>query len=147
MRLKRCGSNILIGRYAQFSHPNLIEVGDNFQLGDFSTVDAGESDGIYIGNNVMMAKNVFLRSANHNFNSVHIPINQQGHTSKTINFNSSAYGIVLENNIWLGANVSIVSGVHIESGCVIGVGSVVTQSIKKNLVVAGIPAKIIKERA
>jgi len=54
--------------------------------------------------------------------------------------------IILEEDVWIGANVSILSGVTIGRGAIVGAGSVVTKNIEKYSIVAGNPAKIIKKR-
>jgi len=53
--------------------------------------------------------------------------------------------IIIEDNVWIGCNAIIVSGVTIGKGSIIGAGSVVTKSIPPNTFAAGNPAKVIKE--
>ncbi|AGM25164.1 DapH/DapD/GlmU-related protein [Spiroplasma chrysopicola] len=53
--------------------------------------------------------------------------------------------IIIENNVWLGVNVSVISGVIIGENSIIGPGIVATKSISKNIIVAVIPARVIKE--
>ena len=53
-------------------------------------------------------------------------------------------GTVIEDNVWLGDNVSILPGVRIGKGCIVGVNSVVTKDIPPYSVVGGIPAKVLK---
>ena len=54
--------------------------------------------------------------------------------------------IIIEDDVWIGANVTIVAGVHIGTGCVIGAGSVVTKDIPALSVAVGNYAKVIKKR-
>jgi acetyltransferase-like isoleucine patch superfamily enzyme len=54
--------------------------------------------------------------------------------------------IIIEENVWLGANVIVLKGVNIAKGAVVGAGSVVTKSIGENEIWAGIPAKKIRNR-
>tara|TARA_B100000900_G_C20487858_1_gene678270 strand:+ start:164 stop:655 length:492 start_codon:yes stop_codon:yes gene_type:complete len=54
--------------------------------------------------------------------------------------------IIIGNNVWIGANVTILKGVKIGDNSIIAAGSVVVKDIHKNCIVAGNPAKIIKER-
>ena len=86
----------------------------------------------------MMGPYVKMYVQNHNFSRTDIPMNQQG--------NSPARPIVIGDDVWIGANVIILPGVSIGKGCVIGAGSVVTKSVPEYSVVAGNPAKIIKNR-
>lgn len=58
-----------------------------------------------------------------------------------------SYGVTeIKNNVWVGAKATILCGVVVEIGSIIGAGAVVTRRVKKNTIVAGVPAKIIKER-
>lgn len=56
-----------------------------------------------------------------------------------------ALPITIKNHVWIGANVSIMPGVTIGNGCVIGAGSVVTKDIEDHSVAVGVPAKVIKK--
>ena len=83
----------------------------------------------------MEKKNIF--SENHNFDKLDVPIKNQGVTKlKT----------VIGNDVWIGANVSIMAGVNIGDGCVIAAGAVVTKDIPAHSIVGGVPAKVIKNR-
>lgn len=53
--------------------------------------------------------------------------------------------VKLGNNVWIGSNVTILPGVTIGDNAIVGAGSVVTKDVLKNTIVAGNPAKIIKE--
>lgn len=54
--------------------------------------------------------------------------------------------VTIEDNVWIGANVTILPGVVVGRGSVIAAGSVVTKSVPPNSLVAGVPAKVIKEQ-
>jgi acetyltransferase-like isoleucine patch superfamily enzyme len=54
--------------------------------------------------------------------------------------------IVLESDVWIGANCVVLKGVHVGSGAIVAAGSVVTHSIPKNTIVAGVPARVIRVR-
>jgi acetyltransferase-like isoleucine patch superfamily enzyme len=93
--------------------------------------------GITIGEDVIMGPNVQIFSENHNFSDLSLTIKEQGVTTQAV---------VIGNNCWLGAGTIILAGVIIGDGCVIAAGSVVNKSIPANSIVAGVPAKIIKNR-
>lgn len=54
--------------------------------------------------------------------------------------------ITVDDNVWIGANCTIIQGVHIYSGSIVGAGSVVTHDVPENTVVGGVPARVIKQR-
>jgi len=74
---------------------------------------------VMIGNNVILAQNVVISALNHNFEDVLTTINQQGVKTEQIN---------IENNVWIGANSTILDGVHIGEHVVVGNG-VLSQKI------------------
>jgi len=93
--------------------------------------------GITIGDDVIMGPNVQIFSENHEFSSLNFTIKEQGVTKQAV---------VIGNNCWLGGGTIILAGVTIGDGCVVAAGSVVTKSFPSNSVIAGIPAKLIKNR-
>ena len=90
-----------------------------------------------IGNYVQTGPNVAFYVANHNIINVGIPIKEQGYREADI---------IIEDDVWIGANSVITSGVHIGKGAVIGAGSVVTQDIPAFVIAVGTPAHVIKSR-
>ena len=75
---------------------------------------------------------------NHAFDRTDIPMNQQGFTPEK--------PIVIEDDVWIGARVIILPGVHIGTGAVVGAGAVVTKDVPDYAVVGGNPARILKMR-
>ena len=93
--------------------------------------------GIEIGNNVSIAHRSTILSSNHGYTDPIIPIKYQEMTlAKTI----------ILDNVWIGCGCTILAGVEIGSGTVIGANSIVTKSIPENSVAIGSPAKRIKSR-
>jgi acetyltransferase-like isoleucine patch superfamily enzyme len=124
---------------------NLIEIGDKFMVNKNVTVDACGSSGVYIGNQLMFGPNTYIRAANHSFDNDK-PIQEQGLDFKTVIFNKKSFSIVIEDNVWIGANCIILSGAHIGTGSVLNAGSVVSSIIPEGSIVAGNPGRIIKKR-
>lgn len=93
--------------------------------------------GITIGKDVIFGPEVKIFSENHNYADAALTIKAQGVTRK---------GVVIGDNCWLGAGVTVLDGVAIGQGCVIAAGSVVSKSIPDNSIAAGVPAKVIKNR-
>lgn len=93
--------------------------------------------GVTIGKYVRIAPQTIIIASNHNFDRLDIPICRQGETSK---------GIVIEDDVWIGAGCKILDGVTIGQGSVIGAGSVVSRSIPPYSVAMGVPARVIRRR-
>lgn len=94
--------------------------------------------GASIGDNVMMGPECMIFTRNHAFARVDIPMNQQGMKE----FEPVSIG----NDVWIGARVTILPGVHIADGCIIGAGAVVTKDIPEYAIVGGNPARVLKYR-
>lgn len=116
-----------------------LTIGDNVQFND--NVHIGCTNYIYIGNNVLIASNVFITDHNHGFNNsiteLKIPPFKRQIVSKG--------GVIINENCWLGENVSILPNVSLGKNCIVGSNSVVTKSFPDNSIIAGNPAKIIKQ--
>lgn len=93
-------------------------------------------NGISIGDDVAIAANCTFAPANHEYRRRDIPIRQQG-------FRPSKGGIVIENDVWIGANCVILDGATLRRGCVIGAGSVVRGEIAAYSINAGQPLAVI----
>ena len=115
---------------------NLV-IHDSVALNNNVHVNASLGGDIEIGNHVMIGPNSVLRASDHVFDDPEVPIQFQGHTGGRI---------VLEDDVWLGANVVVVSGVRIGKGSVVAAGAVVTKDVEAGSVVGGVPARLIKMR-
>jgi acetyltransferase-like isoleucine patch superfamily enzyme len=112
-----------------------IIIGKNCFLGEYNVIRG--QGGVRIGNDVYTGPNVQFVAVNHVYNQANRSIREQGIT---------AQGIVIEDDVWIGAGATIVDGVTVGQGSVIGAGSVVTNNIPPYSVAVGIPAKPIKDR-
>lgn len=96
-----------------------------------------DGQGIVIEDDVLLGPGVQLFAHNHRFEDPSVPISEQGYTdSKTI---------TLRRGCWVGASAIILSGVEVGENAVIGAGSVVTRSVPPRTLVAGNPARVIRE--
>lgn len=110
-----------------------LVMGSNSAIGDFTHF--GAAGKIEIGNDVIMGSYISFHSENHNFSDSSKLIREQGVTSK---------GIKLGNNIWVGAKVTFLDGCVVGNNCVVAAGAVVNGIFPDNVVIGGIPAKILK---
>ena len=145
-KLKKSGENIQIRHGSGIGHPNLVEVGNNFILGNNSLVTANSSNGIFIGNDVGIARNVLIHSANHSFGNINIPIMKQEILSPKLSYNNRYYSIIIEDNVWIGSQSVILPGTFIKSGCVVSSGSIVSGEFPEYSIIMGNPARVIKSR-
>jgi acetyltransferase-like isoleucine patch superfamily enzyme len=137
------GDKVTIGSYAIIRPSNLyggeagvgLKVGNNSNIGPYSYI--GCSGYIEIGDNVMMSPRVSIYSENHNFSDPEIPMNEQGVTRSFVK---------IEDDCWIAANSVILAGVTIGKGSVVAAGSIVTKDVPPFSIVAGNPAKVIKNR-
>ena len=111
-----CGKNIHVGKNVFFNS------GCRFQ----------DQGGITIGDGVLIGHNVVLATLNHGINI----------KKRRVLYPAP---IVISNNVWIGANSTVVPGVTIGEGAVIAAGAVVTRDVPANVIVCGIPAKIIRK--
>lgn len=116
-----------------------IKIGKSTGLSAQTIIHATNDCPVNIGRDVIIGPQSYISAGgNYNFDQLDIPIREQG-----INPDS---GISLEDNIWLGARVTVLGGVTMESGSIAAAGAVVNKSIPANNICAGIPARIIKTR-
>jgi len=133
--LAKCDENLFLYHDLTVFDPENVELGRNVKInrGVFITAPAK----IKIGNDVLIGPYTIINSGNHNYSNPDIPIRLQGHIVKPI---------VIEDDVWIGANSTILAGVTIGKGAVVGAGAVVTKNINPYTVVGGVPATFIKER-
>lgn len=110
-----------------------ITIGDQTDINPFTTVYGR----VKVGSFVMIAPRVMLAGGNHLFDDVTQPMKLQGHITQ---------GIVVEDDVWIGANAVVTDGVRIGKGAIIGAGAVVTRDVPCYAIVGGNPARLIKYR-
>jgi acetyltransferase-like isoleucine patch superfamily enzyme len=111
-----------------------ITIGRDSLIGEY-TVIRGQG-GVTIGDRVYTSPFTQIIAVNHVFDDPARPFVEQGITAE---------GIVVEDDVWLGANVVVTDGVRIGKGAVVAAGAVVTRDVPPHTVVAGVPARAIKE--
>ena len=116
--------------------PFYTDCGKNIHFGKNVFINSGcrfqDQGGIYIGDNVLIGHNVVLATLNHNADP-----------KKRGNLIPSP--IRIGNDVWLGANVTILPGVTVGDGAIIAAGAVVYEDIEPYTIVAGVPAVKIKD--
>lgn len=110
-----------------------IKIGKNSLVGEY-TVIRGQG-GVTIGDRVYTSPFTQIIAVNHVFDDPKRPFVDQGITAK---------GIVIEDDVWLGAGAVITDGVRVGKGAVVAAGAVVTKDVPPHTVVGGVPARILK---
>jgi maltose O-acetyltransferase len=133
--LHHIGSGSFIREGVLITHPSSVDIGKDVYIGRYCELDG--FGGLAIGNDVHIAPFCAIYSSNHKFDGSTL-IRKQGYVGEKV---------VIEDDVWIGTHVVILSGVTVHTGAVIGAGSVVTKDVPPNAVVAGVPAKVLKYRS
>ena len=114
--------------------------------GDLTVFSLGKSNFLKIGNYCSIAEEVtFLLNIDHNYNRIStFPFRKINNRVGTDVVNNG--DIIVEDDVWIGYRSTIMSGVHIGQGAIIGAGSIVTHNIPPYSIACGVPAKVIKKR-
>jgi acetyltransferase-like isoleucine patch superfamily enzyme len=139
----RFGHNVTVGRGAQIRPSGYygrslgagLVVGDNSSVGSLCYL--GASGGIEIGRDVLMGPCVTVLSEDHVYLDDRVTIKSQGVVEEPT---------VIEDDVWLGAGSIVLGGAHICKGAVVAAGAVVRGMVPPYSVVAGVPAKVVKQR-
>lgn len=136
----RCkfGKGLWLSAFQSNGESPIIKIDDDCDFGDDLHIAA--STNVYIGKNVLGGCHILI--TDHSHGNVTL---EESKTHPKLRPLSSKGGIKIGDNVWIGDRVSILQNVEIGYGCIIGTGSVVTKSIPPYSVVAGIPAKVIKQ--
>ena len=109
-----------------------VIIGDHTRIGLHNTIIGP----VRIGNHVNFAQGITITALNHNFEDSETRIDEQG---------ISTCQVVIEDDIWIGANAVVLPGVTIGHHSVVAAGAVVTKDVPPHSLVVGVPAKVIKQ--
>lgn len=126
------GKNVVVHNDLHFDNGRNISVGDNFLANyNLTVLDVGK---VMIGDNVWLGPNVDIYTVNH-------PLDAVGRRKRL----AKALPVTIGNDVWVGGKSTICPGVTIGDNVVIAAGAVVTKDVPNNVVVAGVPARVIKK--
>lgn len=112
-------------------------------IGEHVTINSGcvlyTGNGIRIGNSVAIAANCTFAPVNHAYKDASRPIRAQG-------FLPSKGGIVIEDDVWIGANCVLLDGAILRQGCVVGAGAIVRGELAAYTIHAGNPLVQVGKR-
>lgn len=138
------GKNFHAGRGVFLWAKNTIVIGDNFYIGKYSIIECSAE----IGNNVIFANHVSLIGRyDHHYQQPGIPIRLASQIrDKDYSWKGLNQKIIVEDDVWIGLGVIVLSGVTIGTGSIIAAGSVVTRDVEPYSIYGGNPAKKIRDR-
>jgi acetyltransferase-like isoleucine patch superfamily enzyme len=129
----RLGQHSVIESYSCINNAvGDVLIGDHTRIGLHNTIIGP----VTIGHHVHLAQGITVTALNHLFADPQLRIDEQGVATSPI---------VIQDDVWIGANAVILPGVHIGSHVVVAAGAVVNRDVPARSLVAGVPAKIIKQ--
>ncbi|WP_203666685.1 sugar O-acetyltransferase [Cellulomonas pakistanensis] len=127
-----------VGERVWVEPPLRVMYGNRVHLGDDVYVNVGltlvDDVEVHVGSRVMLAPNVTVITTGH---PVHPELRRDG--------SQFSAPVRIEDDVWVGAGATILPGVTIGAGSVVGAGAVVTGNVPPGVVVAGVPARVIRE--
>ena len=132
----KIGKNVVLSRNVRFWGDGKIVIGNNVVINDNTTIYASKNAGVFIGNNVAIAADCYIIDMNHGYE----------YGKSVYECKDSSEEIIISDNVWVGQNVTILKGSHIGRGCVIGAKSLINKKFGDELIIAGNPAKVIKQK-
>lgn len=130
---KKFGENVNIEPKVFFFNMSESEIGDNSGIGMNSFIGT-----VKIGRDVMIGEGLVAITRNHEFRRTDVPMRIQGFQKDQ--------PVIIEDDVWIGTRVTILPGIKVARGSIIGAGSVVTKEVLPYTIVAGNPAKLIRKR-
>jgi len=138
---------LILGDLQIFAHGGEIFIGEECYVGESTRIWSSAS--ITIGNRVFISYNCNIHDTNSHSIDAHLryqhflAITSKGHPKEDV-FDIQSSPLIIEDDVWIGFNSTILKGVRIGKGSIIAACSVVTKDVPPNVVVAGNPAKIVK---
>lgn len=130
------GHTTFSGRTCARQTPEL-QVGNNVDIGWMTTIAVGQR--VEIGNNVRIAGRALLAGYPGH------PLDTEARAAGAPETNEQVGDIILEDDVWLATNVSVLAGVRIGQGTIVATGSVVTHDLPAMVLAGGIPARVIRQ--
>lgn len=136
-RCKAFGDNVLIQENVNIYFPQNISIGSDVSITANCILSAGVSEvsSLTLGRDIFIGPGAMIFSCNHDYTQKNIKVAPKYICAPTN----------IGSNVWIGAMAGITAGVSVGSGSVVGMGAVVTKDVPDNTIVAGNPAKKIRE--
>ncbi len=137
-----CGKKVYVSKGCVFAGIGNIYIGNDVSIGPNATMYCTKAP-IRIKDHVIFGPNVTMITGDHRTDIHTKPMSLVKEDEK---LEENDQDIVIEDDVWIGANTTILKGVHIHKGSIIAAGAVVVGDVPEYTIVAGVPAKKIKDR-
>ena len=131
-RLRKHGRNVILGYPLTLHQPWAITLGSDIHLAEYVHIWGGE--GVSIGDRVMVGSHTAISAVTHDY------------TKDPMWGHNICAPVVIGNDVWIGTHALIMPGIAVGDGAVIGAGAVVTKDVPPRSIVAGVPARVLRER-
>lgn len=138
-KLKKIGDSVYFGRNL-FIMPNTVELDSHVYLGSFVHLAVPS---LKIGKYTMLASYVSIVGGDHSYDKIGQPMifSENGFSNPALQ-----KPVIIGSDVWIGHGATVMQGVTIGNGAIVAAGSVVTKNIPAYSIVAGVPARVIKQR-
>lgn len=117
---------------------SFLKIGSHTYIGEYNNIRAGGGT-VIIGNHCLISQHITIAASNHSIKRNEL-IQQQPWSTEN-NF------VVIEDDVWIGANSVVLPGVTIKKGAIVAAGSIVTKDVPQYAIVCGNPSKVLKYRS
>lgn len=131
-KCRKLGKKVIFGGRGVIIKGKNVIIGDRSTVNNYVIINSKQAE-IYIGKRVTLSDKVYITSLGLNLSNLK---QKKEHTEKRV---------YIDNNVWLGSGSIILPGVKVGENSVVAAGAVVTKDVPPNVMVAGVPAKVIKE--
>jgi len=133
-KLGRFGSNSWLSPFGTYLCKRKILIGNNVYVGKGAYLSANA--GLHIGNGVTVGPELMVMGGDHKFDEVGMLIHQ-------MTTGGANQPVIIEDDVWIGARVTLLKGVTIGEGAILGAGAIVTKDVPPYTIYAGNPARRI----
>ena len=140
--VKKRGVKLILSPYSRIAYNTLlwgdgtIKIGEHSSIGSCSRIFASKNGGVEIGDYTMSASHLYIIDCDHGIEAGQYIMKQPMKQAE----------VKIGSDVWFGYKCTVLKGVTISDGVVVGACSLVTKSMPENAIVGGVPAKVIKYR-
>ena len=138
-QFKSCGKNVYIGNGCSFTC-NAISIGNDVSIGRNCCMQSTHGE-IIIGNHIMFGPGVHIHGGNHKIHEIGKLMKEVEKTDS-----DSDGKVIIEDDVWIGANAIILKGVTIGKGSVVGAGAIVSKDVPRYSIYTGSPEPLLRAR-